>query len=65
MLFFLYSSLKINVQKSKLLGIWVSDRDVAEMAHVLSCRFSSLPFFFISVFHWDVICHVLLIGKVL
>ncbi|GKC25373.1 putative RNA-directed DNA polymerase, eukaryota, reverse transcriptase zinc-binding domain protein [Tanacetum coccineum] len=47
--FYLVSGLRINVNKSKLLGVCVSDEDVADMAKVLGCGVIKLPMTFLGV----------------
>ncbi|GKA00908.1 RNA-directed DNA polymerase, eukaryota, reverse transcriptase zinc-binding domain protein [Tanacetum coccineum] len=47
--FYLVSGLKINVNKSKLLGVGVSDVDVVDMAKVLGCGVSKLPMMYLGV----------------
>ncbi|GJX76532.1 RNA-directed DNA polymerase, eukaryota [Tanacetum coccineum] len=47
--FYLVSGLKINVNKSKLLGVGVSDADVVDMAEVLGCGVSKLPMMYLGV----------------
>ncbi|GJS44823.1 putative RNA-directed DNA polymerase, eukaryota, reverse transcriptase zinc-binding domain protein [Tanacetum coccineum] len=41
--FFLVSGLKINVHKSSILGICVSDEEISAMANVIGCGASKLP----------------------
>ncbi|PWA41840.1 reverse transcriptase domain, Zinc finger, CCHC-type [Artemisia annua] len=47
--FYLMSGLKINVHKSKLLGLCVSDDDILDMASVLGCGVSKLPLTYLGV----------------
>ena len=47
--FYLVSGLRINVNKSKLLGVCVSDEDVVDMAKVLGCGVAKLPMTFLGV----------------
>ena len=47
--FYLMFGLKINVQKSKLLGLCVSDDDILDMASVLGCGVSKLPLTYLGV----------------
>ncbi|GKE02536.1 RNA-directed DNA polymerase, eukaryota, reverse transcriptase zinc-binding domain protein [Tanacetum coccineum] len=47
--FYWVPGLKINVNKSKLLGVGVSDVDVVGMAKVLGCGVSKLPMMYLGV----------------
>ena len=47
--FYLMNGIKINVHKSKLLGLCVSDDDILDMASVLSCGVSKLPLTYIGL----------------
>lgn len=47
--FFLSSGLKIDVHKSKLLGIGVFVDDITEMSSVLGCRASTLTLIYLGV----------------
>ena len=47
--FFLASSLKINMFKSKLMGIGVDTEDVARPANSLGFSTSSMPFSYLGV----------------
>ncbi|GKB13346.1 putative RNA-directed DNA polymerase, eukaryota, reverse transcriptase zinc-binding domain protein [Tanacetum coccineum] len=42
--FFLISGLKIHVHKSNVLGVCVSDEEVSDMANVIGCGVTKLPF---------------------
>ncbi|GJT85273.1 RNA-directed DNA polymerase, eukaryota [Tanacetum coccineum] len=62
--FFLVSGLKINVHKSNILGICVSDEETSAMANVIGCGASKLPLKYLGVpvgcnmarcANWDVI----------
>ncbi|GJT35205.1 RNA-directed DNA polymerase, eukaryota, reverse transcriptase zinc-binding domain protein [Tanacetum coccineum] len=46
---FLISGLKVNVHKSNVLGIGVSDDDVASMANVIGCGATNLPMKYLGV----------------
>ncbi|GJV40292.1 RNA-directed DNA polymerase, eukaryota [Tanacetum coccineum] len=46
--FYKVSGLKINVHKSKLLGVNVPDGDVVDMAKVLGCGVSKLPMMYLA-----------------
>ncbi|GJX63142.1 putative RNA-directed DNA polymerase, eukaryota, reverse transcriptase zinc-binding domain protein [Tanacetum coccineum] len=50
--FYLASSLKINIQKSNVYGIGVSDVDVSSMASNSGCASGSFPFYLFWVTHW-------------
>ncbi|GJQ99925.1 hypothetical protein Tco_0522910 [Tanacetum coccineum] len=41
--------LRINLSKSKLYGVGVSEVEVEEMAHMLKCRYGKLPFMYIGL----------------
>ncbi|GKB83446.1 RNA-directed DNA polymerase, eukaryota, reverse transcriptase zinc-binding domain protein [Tanacetum coccineum] len=47
--FYLVSGLKINVYKSKLVGVSVSDESVTDMATVLGCGVAKLPMTYLGV----------------
>ena len=47
--FYLVSGLKINVHKSKLVGVSVSDENVFDMATVLGCGVAKLPMTYLGV----------------
>ncbi|GJW39205.1 RNA-directed DNA polymerase, eukaryota, reverse transcriptase zinc-binding domain protein [Tanacetum coccineum] len=47
--FFLTSGLKINVQKSKLLGVRVDHEESFELASILGCEVSMFPFTYLGV----------------
>ncbi|GJZ00491.1 RNA-directed DNA polymerase, eukaryota [Tanacetum coccineum] len=47
--FYMVSGLKINVHKSKLLGVNVSDEEVSNMAFVLGCGITKLPTMYLGV----------------
>ncbi|GJU07884.1 hypothetical protein Tco_1124314 [Tanacetum coccineum] len=47
--FFLTSGLKINVQKSKLLGVRVDHEESSELASILGCGVSMFPFTYLGV----------------
>lgn len=47
--FFVTSGLKINVQKSKLLGVGVDHAESSEMASILGCGVSTLPLTYLGV----------------
>lgn len=47
--FYLISGLKINVHKSKVLGVGVSDDEVSQMAHIIGCGISKFPFKYLGV----------------
>nr|GEW77578.1 RNA-directed DNA polymerase, eukaryota [Tanacetum cinerariifolium] len=47
--FFLVSGLKINVHKSNILSICVSDEETSGMANVIGCRTSKLPLKYLGV----------------
>ncbi|GJZ24777.1 RNA-directed DNA polymerase, eukaryota, partial [Tanacetum coccineum] len=47
--FYLVSGLKINVHKSSIMGICVSDADTSFMANAIGCGESKLPFKFLGV----------------
>ena len=47
--FFLISGLKINVNKSNVLGVGVSDDEISHMAHIIGCGVSKLPFKYLGV----------------
>ncbi|GJS68653.1 RNA-directed DNA polymerase, eukaryota, reverse transcriptase zinc-binding domain protein [Tanacetum coccineum] len=47
--FYLISGLKINVRKSNVLGIGVSDNDVTSMANIIGCGAASLPMKYLGV----------------
>ncbi|KAL4585017.1 hypothetical protein LXL04_009630 [Taraxacum kok-saghyz] len=47
--FFLASSLKINIQKSKILGICVSGVEVEQVANLVGCAPLKLPFTYLGV----------------
>nr|GEY73883.1 RNA-directed DNA polymerase, eukaryota, reverse transcriptase zinc-binding domain protein [Tanacetum cinerariifolium] len=42
--FYLISGLKVNVEKSKVLGVGVSDMEISQMASIIGCGASKLPF---------------------
>ncbi|PWA74034.1 RNA-directed DNA polymerase, eukaryota, Reverse transcriptase zinc-binding domain protein [Artemisia annua] len=61
-IFFMCSGLKINVHKSHLFGLGVSDTEVSSMAEVLGYKVGSLPFQYLGIkvganmnrsSHWD------------
>nr|GEX26521.1 RNA-directed DNA polymerase, eukaryota [Tanacetum cinerariifolium] len=47
--FFLIFGLKINVHKSNVLGVCVSDEEVSDMANVIGCGVTKLPFKYLGV----------------
>nr|GEX49538.1 putative RNA-directed DNA polymerase, eukaryota, reverse transcriptase zinc-binding domain protein [Tanacetum cinerariifolium] len=62
--FFLISRLKVNVDKSKILGVGVSDVETSLMARIIGCGVAKLPFNYLGVpvgcnmnrcNNWDVI----------
>ncbi|GJZ49248.1 RNA-directed DNA polymerase, eukaryota, reverse transcriptase zinc-binding domain protein [Tanacetum coccineum] len=62
--FFLISGLKINVDKSNVLGVGVSAEEVAQMASIIGCGVSKFPFKYLGVpvggnmsrcVNWDVV----------
>ncbi|GKA87761.1 putative RNA-directed DNA polymerase, eukaryota, reverse transcriptase zinc-binding domain protein [Tanacetum coccineum] len=62
--FFLISGLKINVDKSIVLGVGVSTEEVAQMASIIGCGVSKFPFKYLGVpvggnmsrcVNWDVV----------
>nr|GEV41844.1 putative RNA-directed DNA polymerase, eukaryota, reverse transcriptase zinc-binding domain protein [Tanacetum cinerariifolium] len=65
--FFLISGLKINVDKSNVLGVGVSDVETSIMARIIGCRVSKLPFKYSGVpvgcnmnccVNWDMITQI-------
>ncbi|GKF00316.1 putative RNA-directed DNA polymerase, eukaryota, reverse transcriptase zinc-binding domain protein, partial [Tanacetum coccineum] len=62
--FFLVSGLRINIHKSLVIGIGVSDDEVSYMANIIGCRTSKLPLKYLGVpvgcnmsrsFNWNAI----------
>ncbi|GJR89466.1 RNA-directed DNA polymerase, eukaryota, reverse transcriptase zinc-binding domain protein [Tanacetum coccineum] len=47
--FFLVSGLKINVNKSKISGICISNEDILVMANVIGCGAANIPFKYLGV----------------
>ncbi|GJU06616.1 RNA-directed DNA polymerase, eukaryota, reverse transcriptase zinc-binding domain protein [Tanacetum coccineum] len=47
--FYLVSGLKINVQKSKILGVYVSNEDVSDMAKVIRCGVANLSLIYLGI----------------
>ncbi|GKD24085.1 putative RNA-directed DNA polymerase, eukaryota, reverse transcriptase zinc-binding domain protein [Tanacetum coccineum] len=47
--FFLIPGLKINVDKSNVLGVGVSDEEVSQMANIIGCGVSKFPFKYLGV----------------
>ncbi|GJY23662.1 hypothetical protein Tco_0397320 [Tanacetum coccineum] len=47
--FFLISGLKINVHKSNVLGVGVTDEDVSQMANIIGCGMAKLPLKYLGV----------------
>lgn len=47
--FFLISGLKINVNKSNLLGVCVPDDFVSDLAHSIGCRAASFPMNYLGI----------------
>ncbi|GJX16064.1 putative RNA-directed DNA polymerase, eukaryota, reverse transcriptase zinc-binding domain protein [Tanacetum coccineum] len=47
--FFLMSGFKFNVHKSNVLGVCVSDEEVSDMANVIGCGVTKLPFKYLGV----------------
>ncbi|GKC70622.1 hypothetical protein Tco_1116505 [Tanacetum coccineum] len=47
--FYLISGLKINIDKSKVLGVGVSDEEISHMAHIIGCGISKCPFKYLGV----------------
>lgn len=47
--FYLISGLKINVLKSKVLGVGVTDDEISHMAHIIGCGTSMCPFKYFGV----------------
>ncbi|GKC39114.1 RNA-directed DNA polymerase, eukaryota, reverse transcriptase zinc-binding domain protein [Tanacetum coccineum] len=43
------STLKINIDKSKVLGVGVSDEEISHMAHIIGCGISKCPFKYLGV----------------
>ncbi|GJY17363.1 putative RNA-directed DNA polymerase, eukaryota, reverse transcriptase zinc-binding domain protein [Tanacetum coccineum] len=64
--FYLISGLKINVQKSNVFGVGVTDAEVSHMAHIIGCGAAKFPFKYLGIlvgccnmdqraahWHWD------------
>ncbi|GJT73535.1 RNA-directed DNA polymerase, eukaryota, reverse transcriptase zinc-binding domain protein [Tanacetum coccineum] len=45
----LKGGLKINIDKSKVLGVGVSDEEISHMAHIIGCGISKCPFKYLGV----------------
>ncbi|GKE02516.1 putative RNA-directed DNA polymerase, eukaryota, reverse transcriptase zinc-binding domain protein [Tanacetum coccineum] len=64
--FYLISGLKINVQKSNVFGVGVTDAEVSHMAHIIGCGAAKFPFKYLGILvgcnmtrcaHWNDIVH--------
>ncbi|GJT05680.1 RNA-directed DNA polymerase, eukaryota, reverse transcriptase zinc-binding domain protein [Tanacetum coccineum] len=50
--FFLISGLKINVHKSNVLGVGVTDEEVSHMANIIGCGVAKFPLKYLGVLVW-------------
>ena len=47
--FYLISGLKVNIDKSKVLGVGVSAEEISQMAHIIGCGILKCPFKYLGV----------------